>query len=92
MPDQSEIHVEVYEGESRKVEANEKIGELKVKRIPKGPPREVMSVRFTFDPNGLLEVDVTVLETGEQFSELFQRGRERLEGRRSSGPGRTSPV
>ena len=68
---QRSINIEVYEGEGRKVAENTKIGEFKVSGIPSGEPREAISVRFTFDLSGLLEVEVTVLETKKVYLEVF---------------------
>ncbi|WP_347321134.1 molecular chaperone HscC [Rossellomorea sp. RS05] len=63
---QKTITLEVYQGESRMVENNLKLGSLKVD-IPPGPAgKEEVDVRYTYDVNGLLEVEVTILSTGEK--------------------------
>ena len=79
-PGQTRITFDIYEGESRKVEQNRKIGEVVLDNIAKGLPRTVADVRFTYDLNGLLEVEVTSLETGEKVSKVFQRGEQALSG------------
>ena len=79
--DQPSILVEVFEGESRKTEENLKLGEFEVFGIPPGDPREAVEVRFTFDVNGILEVEVTVLETKKKHTKIFQRGNKILDGR-----------
>lgn len=79
-PNQTIITVEVYEGEGRKVEQNRKLGSFEVKGIPKGVPRSVIDVRFTYDLNGILEVEATVIETGEKHARIFQRGAAQLSG------------
>lgn len=79
--DQTEIEVTVFEGEQRKVLGNKKLGELHVPGIPDGPPRDAIEVRFTYDPNGLLEVEATILETGETLARVFQRGNAQLKGK-----------
>jgi molecular chaperone HscC len=76
--DQSQIRVQVFEGESRRTSGNRLLGELEVTDIPKGPPREVVRVRFTFDLSGLLEVEATLLETGKRAARIFQRGKQDL--------------
>ncbi|MEO1046357.1 MAG: Hsp70 family protein [Pseudomonadota bacterium] len=59
-------HVEfgIYQGEARNVSDNVKLGQVKVK-VPRKPAGQVaIDCRFTYDPNGLLEVDIEVPETG----------------------------
>jgi molecular chaperone HscC len=70
---QTGMIVQVFEGESRYVKDNRKIGEIRVKGIPKGPPGREVEVRFTFDLNGILEVDVKVVDTGATISRVFHR-------------------
>ncbi|MBL4770772.1 MAG: molecular chaperone HscC [Planctomycetes bacterium] len=61
---QTEIQLEVYQGEARKIEGNLKLGELTVSDIPPGPAGQEVRVRFTYDLNGLL--DVEALATGSE--------------------------
>ncbi len=62
---QKKLTIDIYQGESRLVENNLKLGELSVK-IPSAPAgKEPIDVRFTYDVNGLLEVEVTTLSTGQ---------------------------
>ncbi len=57
---QEEIELQVYQGEHRFVKDNIKLGELNVP-IPARPAGDVpITVRFTYDSSGMLEVDVTV--------------------------------
>lgn len=72
-PNQTSMHFGVYEGESRRVEENRLIGTLVVKGIPKGPAGQRCDVRFTYDLNGLLEVEVTIPATGRTITKLFHR-------------------
>ncbi len=65
---QTQIAIKVYQGESRRAEENLLLGELLVERIPKGPPGARVEIRFTYDLNGVLEVEATVQETKESFS------------------------
>ncbi len=65
---QTEICLAVYQGESRRVDQNILLGELNVKGIPPGPPGSEVDVRFTYDLNGVLEVETTVVETQEKAS------------------------
>lgn len=54
----------IYQGEAREVKNNVKLGTLRVK-VPAKPAGHVHAdCRFSYDTSGLLEVDVTVPETG----------------------------
>ena len=54
---QREVKIDVYQGEHRRVEKNLKLGEMSVSGIPLGPAGQVIFVRFTYDLNGILEVE-----------------------------------
>ncbi|WP_370296179.1 molecular chaperone HscC [Rossellomorea marisflavi] len=70
---QKTITLEIYQGESRMVENNLKLGSLKVD-IPPGPAgKEEVDVRYTYDVNGLLEVEVTILSTGEKKNMFIEQ-------------------
>lgn len=75
-PTQDEVLIQVYQGEGRKVHDNRKIGEVKVvglrHRSGQQNPGEV-EIRFTYDMNGLLEVEATVMETQKRVSRVFQQ-------------------
>ncbi|MFC7378608.1 Hsp70 family protein [Brevundimonas sp. GCM10030266] len=60
------VDIPVYQGESRNLADNIELGKLEVP-IPSGPPGSVqIEVRFSYDINGLLEVDVHIPKTGER--------------------------
>lgn len=70
---QSIISVEVYQGESRLVKNNVKIGELQV-AVPKAERGEQsIDVRYTYDINGVLEVEVTVVKTQERKTIVIEQ-------------------
>ena len=70
---QKAIRVDVYQGESRKVENNVKLGELTIK-VPPGPAgKESIDVRFTYDINGILEVEVVSTSTGKKERAIIQQ-------------------
>lgn len=69
---QREIHIEVYQGESRKVSGNIRLGELTVK-LPPVVGEQSVDVRFTYDINGILEVEVTTVKTGEKRSMIIEK-------------------
>ncbi|MEL7655541.1 MAG: molecular chaperone HscC [Bacillota bacterium] len=61
---QTELSLGIYQGENRKVENNVKIGEVNI-RVPSAPAGEQkIDVRYTYDINGILEVEVVSLQTG----------------------------
>ena len=61
---QKNISVNVYQGEGRRVENNIFLGEIEVTVQPKEAGKEAIDVRYTYDINGLLEVEVTIMSTG----------------------------
>ena len=62
---QAKVRVRVLQGERRFARNNLFLGELEIE-IPKGPKgREAVDVTYTYDINSLLEVEVTVVSTGE---------------------------
>lgn len=71
MPNQTEVSISVYQGESRRVKDNFKLGELKVTGIPPGPAGIEVCVRFTYDMNGILEVEAFVPTSGKKFRTVF---------------------
>jgi molecular chaperone HscC len=63
---QTEVRLEVYQGEHALVRDNRKLGELVISGLrPARAGEESLSVRYTYDLNGLLEVEATVESTGE---------------------------
>jgi molecular chaperone HscC len=44
-----------------------------VRGVPRGPAGQEVDVRFTYDLNGVLEVEATVVETREKVSHLVTR-------------------
>jgi len=68
---QTRINIGVYQGESRLVKNNVFLGELEV-AVPKGPKgQESVNVRYSYDMNGLLEVDVEVCSIGKKSSKTI---------------------
>jgi molecular chaperone HscC len=65
-PRQRSVHFKIYQGEAPRVADNIELGEVEVP-VPVQEDGGVVqvSVRFTYDINGLLEVDVEVPQTGE---------------------------
>lgn len=72
-PNQTEVKVAIYQGENRKTDQNLFLGEFKVKNIPRGPVGQEVEIRFTYDLNGVLEVEAMVLETKQKFQHVVTR-------------------
>ncbi|QDT65549.1 Hsp70 family protein [Calycomorphotria hydatis] len=72
-PNQREVRVKLYQGESRRVEGNLSIGEFIVGDIPSGPAGQEVDVRFTYDLNGVLEAEATVVATGKKASHVVTK-------------------
>jgi molecular chaperone HscC len=71
-PNQTEVTLKIYQGEARMVKDNLCLGTLDLKGIPAGPAgSESVSVRFTYDLNGVLEVEATVVSTGKTRSQVL---------------------
>ncbi|WP_244902821.1 molecular chaperone HscC [Alloalcanivorax xenomutans] len=69
---QTKMKIRIYQGENRLVEKNVYLGELSV-TVPKGPRgQESVIVRYSYDMNGLLEVDVKVESTGKTYYQLIE--------------------
>jgi molecular chaperone HscC len=61
---QRAVEFGIYHGEARRVEGNVKLGSVKVPVPPRPAGLVHIDVRFSYDTSGLLEVDVSVPETG----------------------------
>jgi molecular chaperone HscC len=70
-PRQKGLRIEVFQGESRIVKNNIKLGQFSVDLIPMDDIQEI-DIRFTYDINGILEVESTVLATGAKRIEVFE--------------------
>ncbi|WP_064116817.1 molecular chaperone HscC [Pseudomonas fluorescens] len=71
-PGQELIRISVYQGERPWVRDNIFIDAFDVKLTP-SEHIQALDVRFSYDINGLLEVDVTLAETGERHSHSIDR-------------------
>jgi molecular chaperone HscC len=68
---QTQVRIGIYQGESRLVKNNIFLGELVI-AVPSAPAgKEQVSVRYSYDMNGILEVDVTVLSTGATHQKVI---------------------
>lgn len=72
-PNQTQVVVKIYQGEGRRTDNNLLLGEFTVKGIPRGPVGQPIDIRFTYDLNGVLEVEATIVETREKFTHVVTR-------------------
>ena len=70
---QTTIKINVFQGESMHVVDNINLGSIEVKVPPAPAGYERVNVRFTYDINGLLEVEVLVLSTNEKKSIVIEQ-------------------
>ena len=69
---QRKMQISIYQGESSKVKDNVYLGQITV-NFPNLPAQENKAdVRFTYDINGILEVEVTVIPTGEKYRSIIE--------------------
>lgn len=67
------LNVDILQGESRLSKDNIYLGELNIP-VPQGPAgKEAIDVRYTYDINGILEVEVTVVSTGIKKSVVIEK-------------------
>ncbi|WP_189453091.1 Hsp70 family protein [Cognatilysobacter bugurensis] len=63
-PQQTQVTLGVYQGEHPRADQNIALGQLEIP-VPPGPPDERgIDVRFTYDINGVLQVEATVQKSG----------------------------
>jgi len=66
---QREINVRIYQGEHRLCKENIFLGELNI-ALPSNDDHLSIEVRFSYNPNGILDVDVEVPATGEKLQKV----------------------
>ena len=70
---QTTISINIYQGENMHVSNNIKLGTIEVKVPPAPAGNERVNVRFTYDINGLLEVEVFILSTHEKKTIVIEQ-------------------
>jgi molecular chaperone HscC len=75
-PQQDQALLKVYQGESRLTKENHLIGMIRIdglKSASNDPQGGTFDVRFTYDMNGILEVEVTIGSSGKKLTEVFEQ-------------------
>ena len=70
---QKKISVEILQGESRLAKENILLGEITVSVPPAKGGEQAIDVRYTYDINGILEVEVTVVSTGVKKTMVIEK-------------------
>ena len=69
---QAFISIPVYQGESRLSQDNILLGEIKVDIPAEEAGKEAVDIRYTYDANGILEVEATVVSTGLKRTSVIE--------------------
>jgi len=70
---QNQIYVKILQGENRRSSENAMLGELTVP-VPRAPAgKEAADIRFTYDINGILECEVTIVSTQLKRSIIIEK-------------------
>lgn len=70
-PNQKEVEVRVFQGDARRVADNMELGRLKVEQLPPGPAGSPIHIRFTYDLNGILEVEAYSPGQGKKYQTVL---------------------
>ncbi len=78
---QTQVQFNIYQGEARLTRDNIKLGELSVALPPsyRGKATQLpIDVRFSYDINGLLEVDIGMVDSEKRYNLVIQNGAKQL--------------
>ena len=74
-PRQEMLEIEIFQGENRLVAENSPLGRMSIRNLQHQPgqasPGEV-DVRFSYDMNGILEVEVVVVSSGARQAKIIE--------------------
>lgn len=71
MPNQQQVDVRVFQGDARRVSDNIELGRLTVEDLPPSPAGLPIHIRFTYDLNGILEVEAYTPGQSKKFSSVL---------------------
>lgn len=69
---QTKLQIGVFQGENRLTKDNVFLGHIDLKVPESKAGEEGVAIRYSYDMNGLLDIDVTILSTGEVISKTIQ--------------------
>jgi molecular chaperone HscC len=70
-PTQKMVDIKIYQGESFSLDKNVFLGLITID-LPPSLNVQAIDIRFTYDINGLLEVETTILETGQKKNLIIE--------------------
>ena len=76
---QKEVKIEILQGEEPYAEDNVQLGMITVPVPKKKRGEEAVDVRFTYDINGILEAEVTVVSTGKSVTKVLSQNMDEKE-------------
>ena len=76
---QKEVKIEILQGEEAYAEDNVQLGLITTMVPKKKRGQESVDVRFTYDINGILEVEVTVVSTGKSVTKVLSQSMDEKE-------------
>ncbi|PLR86428.1 Hsp70 family protein [Bacillus sp. V33-4] len=77
-PGQTEVAIEIFQGEHEWVKYNHRLGEFLLSGIPANfDKQEEIDVTFRYNLNGILEVSAKCVSTGKEMSVIVQDGLQR---------------
>jgi len=77
---QTMVEINAYQGEFKKASHNNFLGRFMLEGIPPAPAfKEKVSVSFAYDANGILQVEGTVLSTGEKANLVIETNKVEME-------------
>jgi molecular chaperone HscC len=75
---QTSMSIEIYQGEARKVKDNILLGVLDVKGIPRQKAGAEVHVRYSYDLNGILEVEAYVPDSHKRFQTIITNSNQNM--------------
>jgi len=70
---QTQVEINIYQGENRKASQNNFLGKFMLKGIPPAPAfQEKISVSFAYDLNGILQVEGKIISTGKKANLVIE--------------------
>jgi len=78
---QKAIEVNIYQGEEMYADENILLDRMEIGIPPGTPGKESVDVRFTYDINGLLDVDIIAVSTSRKVSKVIRNKSNRMSAR-----------
>ncbi len=77
---QKQVEITAYQGDYKQASLNNLLGKFMLSGIPPAPAGdEGIKIRFTYDNNGILQVDASIISTGKKASITIETASQNLE-------------